>query len=208
MKKSQHGFSKVKVLVVLVIAGMIGIGLFVWHSQKNNDKASSQTANSSVGANSSQDANGKTGFSAGYFYLKEWNVRAKYGDALTIGYTLAGNTAQFTSVQLASSVPSSDIHNHQATNDGCRNYGGSIERLKTGEKLDSNPETQPVEQMLSGPGVSILYKKIGDYYYLFLPSKSLCPSITDPNSPAAALQAQTNAAVESIVKNLETTPVQ
>jgi hypothetical protein len=206
MKKSQHGSSKVKVLVVLVIAGVIGVGFFIWHSQKNNDKAASQTANSSASASSSQDANGKTGFSAGYFYIKEWNVRAKYADNYKLGYTLSGNSAQFTSEELAS-ASSSAVHTSKVTNT-CNGYGGSIERLKTGEKINTDPGSQPVEQMVKDPNAKVPFKKIGDYYYLFIHSKSLCPNISDPNSAAAMLQSQTNDIVSSLVQNLEAIPAQ
>jgi hypothetical protein len=96
----------------------------------------------------------------------------------------------------------------EVTNGGCKDFGGSIIRLKTGEKYDSDPGGRPVEQMLKDPNASFTYKQIGDYYFFFLHPQSLCSDISLSNTSARALQSQTNDAVQSLVKNLEAVPAQ
>jgi hypothetical protein len=199
MKRPQNGFSAVEALLIVIIVGMLGgVGWYVWHSQAQVDKTYSQTANSSMVPKSKTSATLNPTDNTNYFVIKEWGVRAKYSGNLALTYApIASSFAVFSSEQLSKSV-----------NGGCKTFGGRIERVKAGEVYDSDVEGRPVEQLVNDPNVTIVYKKIGNYYYLFMHDQSLCSDISDSSSAAADLQSQTNDAVKSLVKNLETVPAQ
>jgi hypothetical protein len=200
VKKVQEGFSAVEGLLIVVILGMLGgVGYYVWHSQQQVDKAYSQTANSSVVPKSKTSAKLNPIDNTKYFVIKEWGIRAKYTGNLTLTYALPVNSsyAVFSSTQLS-----------KAANGGCKDFGGRINRLKTGEAYETDPRGMPVEQLVKDPNASFTYKNIGNYYYLFIHDQSLCSDISDTNSPAANLQSQTNDAVKSLVENLEPVPAQ
>jgi type II secretory pathway pseudopilin PulG len=200
MKKTQNGFSVIEGLLIVVIVSMLAaVGWYVWHSQKQVDKTYSQTANSSAVTKSKTSTILSPTDNTKYFVIKEWGVRAKYDGKLTLNYAPPKDStyAVFSSNQLA-----------DAANGGCKDFGGRIDRVKTGEVFDSDIEGRPVEQMVKDPQTSFVYKNIGNYYYLFLHDQSLCSDIKDPNSQAAILQNQTNDAVKSLVENLEAIPAQ
>jgi hypothetical protein len=200
MKKPQHGFSVVEGLLITIIIGILGgVGWYVWKSQNEVDKTYSQTANSSVSPKSKKSTNSAAlDSNPNYFVIKEWGVHAKYSGHLTLTYGPIGNSyAVFNSTQLS-----------KATNGGCKEYGGGINRVKVGDSYESDVDNRPVEQMVKDPNVSFIYKNIGNYYYLFIHDQALCSDISDPKSPAADLQSQTNDAVQSLVENLEAIPAQ
>jgi hypothetical protein len=198
MKKYQNGFSAVEALLILIIVGMLaGIGWYVWHANDQANKSYSQTANSSAVPSKKTASTVAPSSGAGYFEIKEWGVRAKYTGNLTLNYASQENSsyAVFSSNQLS-----------KATNGGCKEYGGRINRLKAGEAYENDPEGQPIEQVVKNKNASFVYKNIGNYYYLFIHDQALCPDIKDANSLAATLQLQTNDAVKSLVENLEAIP--
>jgi type II secretory pathway pseudopilin PulG len=83
MKKTQRGFSAVEALLLVIIIGMlVGVGWYVWHSQKQVDKTYSQTANSSVSPKSKKSTNSAAlDSNSNYFVIKEWGVKLPVTDS-------------------------------------------------------------------------------------------------------------------------------
>jgi type II secretory pathway pseudopilin PulG len=81
MKKTQRGFSAVEALLLVIIIGMlVGVGWYVWHSQKQVDKTYSQIANSSV-VPKSKSSTKPAASNSNYFVIKEWGVKLPVTDS-------------------------------------------------------------------------------------------------------------------------------
>jgi hypothetical protein len=202
MKKlsGQSGFTAVEALLVFVLVGIIGgTGYYVWHAQQNVSKTNTDTdykittgtakPKSSVNTSTTRDS------SASYLVIKEWGVQAVNKSKLTLRYYIKDNAAWFYSQELA-----------DATHGGCKEYGGIITRYRPNDTYESDPKSRPINVFVKDSSIDITYKQIGDFYYLYEHSHSLCADI-NPSSPnfkdLENLQTQTNDAVKAMLLSLK-----
>lgn len=143
----------------------------------------------------------------GYFVIKEWGVRAKYGSSLKLEYAhethdIAHGTLLFSSAQLVAKGSACKPENFPA---------GYIARYKSsehvyneaGDDLGETASQYAVDYTkLSGQPMA----HIGDYYYFYHGPQAPC---ADPEvSSNKSTTQQTISAVQSVVTHLETAPAQ
>jgi hypothetical protein len=186
----QSGFGVAQTLIVFVVVGAIaGIGWLVYqHSQPKVTGAASNTSGNTQQTTTPTPA-------TTYFTIKEWRVRAPYSGALTLKYTISGNTAIFTSAELVNE------------NSNCGSFGGRISRSGPSDIIDAAGDTATDFYAKNGGSDQVTILQLGNYYYLFRHDQSLCSALTLPqDSAAAGIQAQTNDAVKALVRNLQAVP--
>jgi hypothetical protein len=189
--QSQKGFAAIQALLVLVIVIMVGgVGYYVWQSQKQVDKTYSQTANSSAAPSKNKiiAPSAKTDPNAGYFVIKEWNVRSAYSATYHLSYkinNLGGSPAIY-----SASFTSTELPNYLGA---CNAGGGIIEQANADSVLDK-AGTTPTSK--NSPYTTT---KVGNYYYVYIPPQGYCSDNT-------TLQKQVDDVVKAVVTNLQATP--
>lgn len=181
---SNQGFAIVETLLVLVIIGALGfMGWYVYHASNQTNLTLNKATTNSAPISSTTKTTTKS------LSIKEWGVQASYTAAPTLSYSINNNggtppiyTASITSTQLLI-----------LDKTGCVSGGGIIERAYANTTLDEGGRTP------TSKGQSYTTKKIGNYYYVYIPNQGPC-------SNNQTLVNQTEKAAESLVTNL--TPIQ
>ncbi len=192
MNKTQKGFAALEAVLILIILITVGgVGWYVVHTKHQTDKILAQSDKISQSAPSGSLKSSPGIQTQRHLTLKEWGVSAPYNGVLNLKYSIANNTASFSSVEF-----------DNATNGKCSDYGGAIEKLGPNDIYQTGTTASEVIKDQNPPPYSI----VNGYYYIYVHSQALCPAISDPNSAAGTLQSSTNDAVKSTTTKLSAVP--
>lgn len=149
MKKlNQSGFGAIEAILIVVIVAIIGgTGYYVYHANKQTDKAANNASSSNIESSKTQATSSKTTAPANtpkYLTIKEWGIRAPYSGSDSFSYIIStNNTATVISQKLK-------------TKYGCTDMGaGMIQRLNPNESTSADVH-------------------IGNYYYKFVHDQATC----------------------------------
>jgi hypothetical protein len=201
-KLNQKGFGAMEFLLIFVVLGLIiGVTLYVINAKKDTENSlqSTNSTNSQTDENEStkttQAPNSKESINdqktdtatINYLTIKEWGVKAENKSDLTLSYKISfdGKSASFTSSAVQDLTPRCDAQSGS---------GGSINRFIATDEIKGHK----ISDYIKDEGV--VYKNIGQYYYIFEHSQALCGSDPAKSSP---LEQATNDAVKTLVQNLK-----
>jgi len=195
LASNQSGFNIVEAIVVVAVVGVIGAaGWFaVLHNKAKPTNAAAGTGNHATTQQSNTTPTPPPS-TTNYLVIKEWNVRVPYSGSLKLTYTMSSDdrTAYFSSDQLT------------ALSSDCIGEGGRVVRYASTDKVSEGPAdaNTPTAQQAFANADPSTHGHVADYYYVFGHAQSGCGDV----STTAALQAQTNDAVQALVPKLQASP--
>lgn len=186
MNKTQTGFALIEGLLIILILAIIGFGgYYVWNTQKNVDKTSKETVNTSQSA-------ATTSSSDKLFVIKEWGIKGPNSASVHLKYKIgdfAGHpAAEFTSEELLA-----------AGGSDCASGGGVITQYSSSDKNElnvTNPD-QTIEQGAISGDIAY-YSLVGNKYYVFHGPQAGCG---DPDK-IQTLETDTLGAVKALSQGL------
>lgn len=158
MSSNQKGFGIVGVLLVIVVlAGIGGVGYFVYNSR--SDTADEPSTSTSTSNSSETESAPQTQTSVDYIEIKEWGVKVKLRDASKLTATV----------------------NNKTGNTPAGAYEGEWQPEFKSEFLQDKTCDDPglgLYRSMTNPG-SESAKKVGDYYYFITGGPGACGNDAD-----------------------------
>lgn len=170
------GFSITVIITIIALLVIIGVIVWRWHETGSQNQTSAPAVST---LSQKPDPN------KGYVVIREWGVRFKpSADLVDVEYGIVGNTAVFSTKQLAALDSSCGV--------------GADTEYPFGKLSRS---TTSAQEFTSEDNAGAFVKRIGNYYYQYATPQSACSqqNITAANN----LQLQLTASFKHAVNTLE-----